>query len=539
MLRTACLGLVLLTALSAQAQSSKNDVKLPNVVPVQDDYLFAAISELTNIQYLEFVTWQKGVSPEAYQAALPDTTAWITDAAYNEPFMQVYNWHPAYWDYPVVNLTHDQAEDYCAWLTTMLNQQLEALESPAARIVARLPTEAEWEHAALIDLPKGSIYPWEGHHMRRDDKKHLGEFRANFLRDERATVTVNDNGSITAPATAYWPNKAGLYNMAGNVAEMIAEPGRTKGGSWRNLGAYLQVNGEDPYAGWSEPSPEIGFRYFIEVVEWRAEKVKKQEALSAKEIESWMMSVSENGNLFAGQTEVNHGMYIHFLSDLRLNDPSAYAIHRPQNHLWQEHSPYAFYTQLGELPQHAEYPVVNISHASAQAFCAWLTKTYHSLEDRAYPDAVFRLPSAQEWEQAARGGMHEFAPYPWGGPYVQNVRGCYLCNFNPQELRFAKRDAEGNTYYDYPNGDITISAGLDGREMLGKSFDYAPNDYGLYQCAGNAAEMVETPGVSKGGSWTSTAFHLQITSEDSYTGPRPDLGFRVFMETGSQTEARR
>ena len=55
--------------------------------------------------------------------------------------------------------------------------------------------------------------------------------------------------------------------MSGNVAEMLNEPGRTKGGSWASSGYYLRIDAEDEYEGFTEPSPMIGFRYFMEILE--------------------------------------------------------------------------------------------------------------------------------------------------------------------------------------------------------------------------------------------------------------------------------
>jgi gliding motility-associated lipoprotein GldK len=84
----------------------------------------------------------------------------------------------------------------------------------------------------------------------------------------------------------------------------------------------------------------------------------------------------------------------------------------------------------------------------------------------------FRLPTEHEWEYAARGGRDN-APYPWGGPYIRNSKGCLLANFKP---------GRGN----YPE---------DGGLYTVKADAYYPNDYGLYNMSGNVAE------------WTSSAYY--------------------------------
>jgi len=124
-------------------------------------------------------------------------------------------------------------------------------------------------------------------------------------------------------------------------------------------------------------------------------------------------------------------------------------------------------------PAFDDYPVVGIKWKQANAFAAWRTifwNEWRSLHGESIVDD-FRLPTEHEWEYAARGGRDE-APYPWGGPYVRNTKGCFLANFKP---------GRGN----YPE---------DGGYYTVKVYSYAPNDFGLYNMSGNVSE------------WTSTAF---------------------------------
>jgi len=129
-------------------------------------------------------------------------------------------------------------------------------------------------------------------------------------------------------------------------------------------------------------------------------------------------------------------------------------------------------------PAFDDYPVVGITWDQANAFSAWRTGFYNGFKKRQGLSVLddFRIPVEHEWEYAARGGKKQ-SPYPWGGPYIRNSQGCLLANFKP-----------GRGNYPEDGGLYTVRADA-----------YWPNDYGLYNMAGNVAE------------WTSSAFY-----ENSY-----------------------
>jgi sulfatase modifying factor 1 len=143
----------------------------------------------------------------------PDTLTWIHDYtySYHDPMTQMYFWHPAYDDYPVVGVNWKQARAFGIWRTQLLNSYLADNENAFVQDF-RLPTESEWEYAARggLDL---SPYPWGGPYIRNSRGCFLGNFkpmRGNYM---------DDGGVYTVKTTSYWPNDYGLYCMAGNVSE--------------------------------------------------------------------------------------------------------------------------------------------------------------------------------------------------------------------------------------------------------------------------------------------------------------------------------
>jgi len=117
------------------------------------------------------------------------------------------------------------------------------------------------------------------------------------------------------------------------------------------------------------------------------------------------------------------------------------------------------------------YPVVGVSWKQAMAYCNWRTVYLNSFLDKKnkMTESNFRLPTEAQWEYAARGGRSQ-APFPWGGMYLRNKKGCLLANFKP-----------GRGNYPEDGGFYTVRADA-----------YWPNDYGLYNMSGNVAEWTSS-----------------------------------------------
>ena len=172
----------------------------------------------------------------------PDTTCWVNDFpnSDNEIYLRNYFSNPTYNDYPVVGVTWEQANAFCAWRTDFL---LKGLSGQAKYIQRyRLPSEAEWEYAARGK--DGTEFPWENPDVKNGD----GCFYANFKPD-RGNYT-KDGNLITSKSGIYSPNSNGLYDMAGNVAEWTSTIYTEAGVEAMNdLNPKLEYNAatEDPY----------------------------------------------------------------------------------------------------------------------------------------------------------------------------------------------------------------------------------------------------------------------------------------------------
>jgi formylglycine-generating enzyme required for sulfatase activity len=116
-------------------------------------------------------------------------------------------------DHPVVHVSWNDAQAYCAWSGT------------------RLPTEAEWEYAARGGA--STPFPW-GDELEPGGEHRMNVFQGNFP----AHDTGADGYRSTAPVHAFAPNAFGLFNVTGNVWEWCAD--------WFDVEYYARAERESP-----------------------------------------------------------------------------------------------------------------------------------------------------------------------------------------------------------------------------------------------------------------------------------------------------
>ena len=227
---------------------------------------------------------------------------------------------------------------------------------------------------------------------------------------------------------------------------------------------------------------------------------------------------------------VTAGQYHEFLSQLLFMkdnaslDTAAVEAFDYNDYLPEALVPPAF--TKGIIAMSPDWPVTNVSHRGAELYALWLTQAYNNDNKRKDPREVrFRLPTEEEWTYAAAGGR-SYVAYPWGGYYYFNNKGCMLANFRTHDLADSTRQRIDALCA----ADKKDRGCASERHLLVPADAYFPNDYGLYNMTGNAAELVQTPGRTLGGSWLDTPEDSQIGKVIERTAPHPSTGFRLVME---------
>lgn len=276
--------------------------------------LYAFETETTNGLYNLFLSYLEEQSPELYRKCNYDLSSIHADdiplfEEYVKPYRKPRNKRDTtakdYTAFPAVTISHEAAVIFCQWLTEQYNAS--PGKKQILKVRFRLPTLNEWQIAALgyskfqtweltenlvevvvpddslqMTLQKGTkktipvgmdvLYPWFGsYYYRRSAQNHLGCFLGNFkVTDPAGVCEWNrdrpgfDGWTMMAQTATYFPNDIGLYDVVGNVAEMIDEKGKACGGSWNDPPENSTIHSVNACR---RPDSSVGFRIFMDVIE--------------------------------------------------------------------------------------------------------------------------------------------------------------------------------------------------------------------------------------------------------------------------------
>jgi len=274
---------------------------------------------------------------------------------------------------------------------------------------------------------------------------------------------------------------------------------------------------------------KLGDKYWFPIVDPITEEETEDHGLNYRmKVEKEDMKSGDIDDMFYSKAESYYRMkqfdvrkikyryeYIDYKSAAKLHRQDRYKISRDKFRKWEEVEiypdtlvfmkdfTYSYNDPLTKIyfwhPKYDDYPLVGVNWSQANAFCQWrstlLNGYYGNIEENTVTD--FRLPTEYEWEYASRGGRDQ-AQYPWGGPYVRNTKGCSLANFKPGRGDYG---ADGGVY------PIRVAS-------------YFPNDFGLYDMAGNVAEWTRTAYETSGNLFThdlNPDYQYDAKPEDSET----------------------
>lgn len=238
----------------------KDFVKIQHCNHKLDRSVYASKFELTNAQYNLFLDdLKKSGNTTLYNSCLRDSLGWKRlGFGFNDPMEKHYGSHPAYYQYPVVCISYESALAYCSWLTAKYN---EWGKGKYKDVVFRLPSKEEWMAAA--NCKPQAPYPWYGSFPYGEKGCYYCNIRCDTAN------WIEDGGFYPVEKSSYFPNKTGLYNIVGNVAEMLSEKGIAKGGSWYNFPEEVDVRKVQHYY---SADPGIGVRLFMEASDPKSNK---------------------------------------------------------------------------------------------------------------------------------------------------------------------------------------------------------------------------------------------------------------------------
>lgn len=226
--------------------------------------LYADKYEVTVKDYQMFLTEIKK-KENLYSLCVYDSTLWRS-------FLRVdvedyYYSHDTYRYHPIVGITYQAAHEFCNWLTEKYHSNA---QRQYRKVLFRLPTKQEFIETAISHYDSTQIfYPWGNNELYNSKTK---EDHCNYLELSQTDIDMTDNQLIYHAFPPYWrlpkevgsyeANPFGVFDIVGNVSEMIQEESIAMGGNFISTGYNVRVSSEKNY---KNADVTVGFRVYMEI----------------------------------------------------------------------------------------------------------------------------------------------------------------------------------------------------------------------------------------------------------------------------------
>ncbi|MFN6037238.1 MAG: formylglycine-generating enzyme family protein, partial [Bacteroidota bacterium] len=233
----------------------------PNEVTVSEYELFLN-HLLLNGNYQEFESYRPNLNNHSVSSLSDEDVA----------FFHQYFTDEKYSNHPVIFVSAEGAQAYCKWLQDLVNQQNKFEQNKTT--VVRLPSKWEWERAAAggkehIDYGTADGQLATGF-MHHNPEANYREYQRNSFsftntKTQKKEKHLTQFFQFTTPVKSFKPNSYGLFDMSGNVSEMVIDMNgkiMTKGGNWNSSKEFLKIRDDDfnEFPKGAIASPFIGFR---------------------------------------------------------------------------------------------------------------------------------------------------------------------------------------------------------------------------------------------------------------------------------------
>jgi formylglycine-generating enzyme required for sulfatase activity len=238
-------------------QTNKRFVKV-------EEKLYVDKFEVTVHDYVTFLDEVKK-SGRDNSILMYDSDCWRQNSSFSEAVLEYYFNYSSYNNYPIVGISHFAAQEFCKWLTEKYNADPNRKFN---KVVFRLPTEQEFVKVAVSKFDTTTFYPWG--YIRLYNSKN--EKCCNFFEIDQINIDITEtdchirdfsNIPMTEPVCSYQSNPYGIYNIVGNVSEMIQEDHYAMGGDYLSTGYNVRVCSKKKFR---EPISTVGFRVYMEIL---------------------------------------------------------------------------------------------------------------------------------------------------------------------------------------------------------------------------------------------------------------------------------